>query len=382
MMVNLKSVQLTMIDTIVLYANSKQFRILEPEKFKILGGGQKEGNHGYVVYKQNHTKDELRRGIYKPRLSLTKRFVGKEGIQDLLKIEMSLPKLIYGNNFEEVEDSDYQEIKSILFSKLLDMGVQILSFDDLQVSAVHYSKNIILTDYSTPYEYLQEIRKVDCTKALDMTKTDYSNEGYSFRIRCNSYEVIFYDKLKDLQQAKKSEKKAIENDSGIQLNLFNSIDRKEPFEVLRMEVRLNKREKIKGLLKELGVETELNFQNLFSKSISQKVLLYYLGKIRSSYPSIVSVKKSNEQLLMSVISEYPDMKLRKVLMIIGAKALFDEIGVRAFRELIKSFGARRWYSLRKELKDLVFTSGNDIFQNIEDTIKEGSKLIYLSENKV
>jgi len=64
------------------------------------------------------------------------------------------------------------------------------------------------------------------------------------------------------------------------------------------------------------------------------------------------------------------------------KALFDEMGVRAFRELIKSFGARRWYSLCKELKDLAFTFGNDISQNIENIITEGNKLICFSESKV
>lgn len=371
-----------MIDTIVLYAKSNQFRILEPEKFKILGGGQKEGNHGYVVYIQNHTKDELRRGIYKPRLSLTKRYVGKEGIQDLLKIEMSLPKLLFGNNFQEVEDSDYKEIKSILFTKLLEMGVQILSIDDLEVSAVHYSKNIILTDYSTPYEYLQEIRKIDYTKVLDMTKTDYSNAGYSFRIRCNSYEIIFYDKLKDLQQAKKSQKKAIEPDSVLQLNLFDDTKDNGPFEVLRMEVRLNKRDKIKRLFESLGIDTDLQFQNLFSKSISQKVLLHYLEQIRSNYPSVISLKLSNEQLLMRIISDYPGMKLRKVLMVLGAKALLDEIGVRAFRELIRSFGVRRWYSLRQELKNIVITSGEDIFKNIEDTIKGSHKVGGFNVRKV
>lgn len=357
-----------MIDTIVLYANSKQFRILEPEKFKILGGGQKEGNHGYVVYKQNHTKEELKRGIYKPRLSLTKRYVGKEGIQDLLKIEMSLPKLLFGNNFQELNDSDYQEIKSTLFTKLLEMGVQILSLDDLEVSAVHYSKNIILTDYSTPYEYLQEIKKVDYTKALDMTKTDYSNEGYSFRIRCNSYEIIFYDKLKDLLQAKKSQKKAIEPDSALQLNLFNNTEKKEPFEVLRMEVRLNKRDKIKRLFKDLDIQTELHFKSLFSKSISKKVLLYYFEKIRSNYPSVISLKLSNEKLLMRIRSDYPDMKLRKVLMVLGAKALFDEVGVRAFRELIRSFGLRKWYSIKGELKEIGITSQENIFEKMYQSL--------------
>lgn len=356
-----------MIDTIVLYANKSQFRILEPEKFKILGGGQKEGNHGYVVYKQNHTKEELRRGIYKPRLSLTKRYVGKEGIQDLLKIEMSLPKLLFGNNFQELRDTDYQEIKSTLFTKLLEMGVQILSIDDLEVSAIHYSKNIILTDYSTPYEYLQEIKKVDYTKALDMTKTDYSNEGYSFRIRCNSYEIIFYDKLKDLLQARKSQKKAIEPDSGIQLNLFDN-EKREPFEVLRMEVRLNKRDKIKRLFKDLNIETELHFKNLFSKSISKKVLLHYYEKIRSNYPSVISLKLTYEQLFMRIISNYPEMKLRKVMMILGAKALFDEVGVREFRELIRSFGLRKWYSIKGELKDIVITPQENILEEVYQSL--------------
>lgn len=359
-----------MIDTIVLYANKSQFRILEPEKFKILGGGQKEGNHGYVVYKQNHTKEELRRGIYKPRLSLTKRYVGKEGIQDLLKIEMSLPKLLFGNNFQELRDTDYQEIKSTLFTKLLEMGVQILSIDDLEVSAIHYSKNIILTDYSTPYEYLQEIKKVDYTKALDMTKTDYSNEGYSFRIRCNSYEIIFYDKLKDLLQARKSQKKAIEPDSGIQLNLFDNEKKRKPFEVLRMEVRLNKRDKIKRLFKELNIETELHFKNLFSKSISKKVLLHYFEKIRSNYPSVISMKSTYEQLFMRILSNYPGIKLRKILMIIGAKALFDEVGVREFRELIRSFGQRKWYSIRGELKGIVLTSHEDIFEEVYQSLRD------------
>lgn len=155
------------------------------------------------------------------------KIIQKNSIQNLLKIEISLPKLLYGNNFQELENDDYESIKSILSMKLLDMGVQIHSIDELEVASIHYSKNIILTDYSTPYEYFEEIKKVDFTKALDMTKTGYSNEGYSLRVRYNSFEVIFYDKLKDLQQARKSQKKAIEQDSVLQLNLFSEMQKKE-----------------------------------------------------------------------------------------------------------------------------------------------------------
>ena len=86
------------------------------------------------------------------------------------------------------------------------------------------------------------------------------------------------------------------------------------------------------------------------------------------------MKLSNEKLLMRLISDYPEMKLRKILMILGAKALFDEVGVRAFRELIKSFGKRKWYALRRELHNIVITSGENIFQKIEDTIRERENL--------
>lgn len=359
-----------MIDTIVLYAKQNQFRVLNPEKFKVLGGGQREGNHGYVVFAQNPIKSDLIRGIYKPRLSLTKRFVGKEGIQNVLKIEMSLPKVIYGNNFQELENSDYSQVKSILISKLLDMGVQLLEVDKLEVASVHYSKNIVLTDYSTPYEYLEEIKKIDFSKTLDMTKTDYSNEGYSLRVRCNSYEIIFYDKVKDLLQAKKSQKKAIEKDSAIQLHLFDELQCKKPFEVLRMEVRLNKRNKIKRLFKELGIETEMRFINLFNSEISKNVLLNYIKIMKDKYPVLASIKQTKEKLLMNLIAESPNIKMRKALMIIGAKYLFDEVGVRQFRELIRSFGNRKWYSLKKELKGLCIGITENIFEVLEKAVFE------------
>ena len=56
--------------------------------------------------------------------------------------------------------------------------------------------------------------------SLDVNQTDYRNEGHSYKWHCNSYEVVFYDKIKDLEKAKQSEKRAIEKDNAIQLHLF------------------------------------------------------------------------------------------------------------------------------------------------------------------
>ena len=79
---------------------------------------------------------------------------------------------------------------------------------------------------------------------------------------------------------------------------------------------------------------------------------------------------------MRLTSDYPEMKLRKILMVLGAKALFDEVGVRGFRELIKSFGKRKWYALRSELHNIVITSGENIFQKLRIHKREGESLSF------
>ena len=112
------------------------------------------------------------------------------------------------------------------------------------ISAIHYSKNIPLTDGSTPYHYINKIKEANIQLNLDTNQTDYRNEGHSYKWHCNSYEVVFYDKIKDLEKAKQSDKRAIEKDSALQLNFFPRFaQRKKKLEILRIEVRLNNRKK-------------------------------------------------------------------------------------------------------------------------------------------
>ena len=68
----------------------------------------------------------------------------------------------------------------------------------------------------------KKIKEANIKLLLDTNQTDYRNEGHSYKWHCNSYEVVFYDKIKDLEKAKHSEKRAIEKDSALQLNLFRS----------------------------------------------------------------------------------------------------------------------------------------------------------------
>ncbi len=65
-----------------------------------------------------------------------------------------------------------------------------------------------------------KIKEANIKLSLDTNQTDYRNEGHSYKWHCNAYEVVFYDKIKDLEKAKQSEKRAIEKDNALQLKLF------------------------------------------------------------------------------------------------------------------------------------------------------------------
>ena len=258
-----------MIDTIVLSLTPDMYQIIDPDKFKpaahwaLLANKNKEARLHYstITSKQNGTKKELLKGIYKPHLTLACHRSIQGIVEPLLKVELSLPKLIYGNNFNELCYKDFTTITDKLVAVLATMGIAV-SAENLAhapVVAIHYSKNIPLTDGSTPYHYINKIKEANVRLSLDTNQTDYRNEGHSYKWHCNSYEVVFYDKIKDLEKARQSSKRAMEKDNELQQHLFKTFEKRCKLEFLRMEVRLNKRAKIKQLFKTLKLNADLTF---------------------------------------------------------------------------------------------------------------------------
>ena len=104
-----------MLDTIVLTLRQSEFEVKEMDAFSPSARGLYQapyftlGKRGYVACVQNPTKGELEQGIYKPRLTLTKR-KARGGYDHSLRIEFSAPKLIFGNNFRELEDRDFGRV--------------------------------------------------------------------------------------------------------------------------------------------------------------------------------------------------------------------------------------------------------------------------------
>lgn len=380
-----------MIDTVVLMLDQSMFTILNHDKFHPSTRGLYDptannvssGSRQYLPCKQNPTKADLSQGNYKPRLTVTKRFTRFRTYEITLKVEFSIPKMVFGNNFQELRGTEFSEVIGKLQSSLKDMGVHV--FDQklrtAPISSVHYSKNIALTDYTTPYTYIKELTKLNISKKLDTNKTDYRNEGHSFKYRANTFEVIFYDKIRDLQKAKISEKRSEEKDNSIQLSLLDLIEEQKPFEVLRIEVRLNTRQKIRQVFKGLNLNIEPTFANIYSKEVSQSVLLHYLNEIQAAYPSVLTFKaNTTTESLKSILRANPNLKPTQALELTCLGQIIEEVGIREYRQLIKQYGDYYWYGQNKRLKQLKTASRSTVFTKLANEIEQFEPLNLVTDH--
>ncbi len=374
-----------MIDTIVLLLPHETFTITKPELFKPHAGWVLHGQKGAGIYaKQNPTKKELKDGIYKPRLTLYSSLAKHNAFEPHLKIELSLPKLLFGNNFQELRYKDFDSVAKKLASVLEQMGVQtsakILAHSP--VSGIHYAKNIPLTDGSTPYHYIQKIKEAQTNRTLDAQETRYkmTNEGLCYKWHCNAYEVVFYDKIQDLQKAQKSEKRALEKDNLLQAPLFKKLKaRTKKFEVLRMEVRLNKRQKIKPLFEKLGIRSDLSFKKLFKPAIARKVLLHYLDELAYKRFALLDYKASHDKLLLSTITlNNLHLSPKQVFMLFGFKKALETMNLRELRNMLAHCSPRAWQRLLVDAKQVMLPKTHDSLDFIRNEVEKFKTLTRLT----
>ncbi|MDR3550025.1 MAG: hypothetical protein P4L31_01315 [Candidatus Babeliales bacterium] len=364
-----------MIDTIALTLTKDMFHISDPEAFTPSADWavSNKSQRG-MQSRQNPTKAELNKGIYKPHLTLAHRINEFRKREIMLKIELSLPKLIYGNNFAELRFKDFDTIAQKLVATLKTMGIitTLETISQATVSAVHYSKNICLTDGSTPHSYINKIKEANVSLSLDVNQTDYRNDGHSYKWHANSYEVAFYDKIIDLEKAKTSSKRSIEKDNELQLSLAYQLQkRRTMFEVLRMEVRLNKRAKIKQLFKKLDIKAELTFKKLFKPAISKKVLLHYLDEVEAKRPKLLDYKATSGKALFSdLMFNNPDLGAKQIWQIYGFKMALDTMNIRELRNMHSRFSERTWLRLMADVNKVNLPRAQSPFKIIREQLNK------------
>jgi ribosomal protein L17 len=358
-----------MIDTVIL--------TIERDKFRSLLGGNipqwelHSKRKGYSKMVRNQNSYQKKDGVYRPRIRGITR-----GRTKFMQIEFSIPKLILGNNLEEVKETDFKNVIDTLRQRLVDLGIVISNKElrDASVSSFHPSKNIILKEGYTSSYIIKEFNKINLTKKLDLNKDSFRNEGQSLQCYSNSHSLVIYDKMQDLV---KHEKRAIDKDqTSNQRSLFDDLStKKKQDEVLRLEVRLSRKVKMNQILKKLGYETGPTFKDIFKKDICQKIVQHYWETIiENENLFLFGIEKTPKKLLSDILSEIEPVKAKQAIYLVGLSVLCKEKdGIRDLRNVVSgNLSNRGWYRIATDIKSLnhIKSAQKDPwFIHIENTLK-------------
>lgn len=305
----------------------------------------------YAKFVRNPSKAEKETGKYFPRLTGYKR---QFSIEANVRMEFSVPKLLYLNNLEELEEKDFPQVIEALQDRLKTMGVLITKsiLENAPVSSVHFSKNILLQDGYTVTHLISEMNKVNLRKSFDFAKTRFMNDGQSLYAHTTSHQLVIYDKVADLG---KDKKRAIDKDQTLyQRSLFSVLNKEaEPKEIIRFEIRLSQKQKLNKVFEDLGYEKNPNFRQVFKNEMSKRVVNDYWKKlIKERNLGLFSIAVSIKDILRTLFLADKKLKPKQAIYLLGLFMLAkDENGMRQLRTIVsKRSHDRTWYRIAKDMQ--------------------------------
>lgn len=286
----------------------------------------------------NPSSANKKKGIYQPRLTYTERPIGG-GRSYELAIELSLPKLLHGNNFSELTNADFEAVVKRLSDTIKDTyGIWLFPhrLRQANVRKIDYSKNIIFTDRTPVSNVLANVRTADISKVYDIQNTDFKNGGHVYHIHTNSLDIAIYDKVADLKQERLSPKRSRERDGYTQMNLLDLLEQQKTVTVARLEIRLNGLRKIRSELKKADITHGITFKEMYSSDTSQKLLLHHWQTIFDRIPKGLLDSDTAEHLLINSKKANDDMKMTEALARVGYAYLRQGKDERYIRNLLES----------------------------------------------
>ncbi len=337
-----------MIDTICLLIPKDQMRYLS----EVASWELYSKTDQYVKFVRNPSKAEKETGKYFPRLTGYKRQFSQEAN---VRMEFSVPKLIYLNNLEELEDKDFPKVIEVLQERLKTMGVLVTKsvLENASVSSVHFSKNIVLQDGYTVSHLISEMNKINLRKSFDFARARFINDGDSLYAHTTSHQLVIYDKVADLSKGKK--RAMDKTQTFYQRGLFAELNKEDELqEIIRFEIRLSQKQKMNKVLEDLGYQKNPVFKQVFSTEMSKKVVTDYWKKlIKERNLGLFSLSISIKDILRTLFLADKKLKPKQAIYLLGLFMLAkDENGMRQLRTIIaKRSHDRTWYRIVKDMQE-------------------------------
>ncbi len=344
-----------MIDTVILTIPRDKLEKLENKQGHFPIWTLHKRGIGFEIWIKNSSKEDVKKGLSFIKLTGYIRNSSENRTSPkMVNIEFSVPKLLHANNLDEVEEKDFSIVIDMLHRRLFEMGELVIKKDleNAIVSGFHSSKNIVLSDGYTAYGVIKELSKINLTKKLELTKVNFKNDGNAVQMYAINHSIVYYDKIADLNQNKK---KAVDQDqTSQQFSLFQEIKKTQPkLEILRMEVRLSKKQKMDSVMEKLGFKNNPTFKDVFKKDVCQKIVRWYWDTIiKGENLFLFELSNNPMQLYKDILRKDEKMKVKQAMYMVGLSVLCkDEGGIRELRGISeKRTTQRNWYTISNSIK--------------------------------
>jgi hypothetical protein len=300
------------------------------------------------------SKSYKQKGLYLPQLQYVERPPTKDRAKTrTLNIELSLPKLLFGNNFDELTDELFSAVVNELSKRIwvvYDVKISPADIKQATVARIDYSKNIVFTDRTPVSTIVGVIAMGNIPKTYDVQKIDFRNGGLIYHIHANIMDIVMYDKVADLRQAKVSEKRSHEKYNYTQLKLIDEFEKRKNVTVARFEIRLSTKRKIRNELKAIDESDDLRFCHVFSTAISRKILLRHWENITNQISKNELLADTTTQMLVSHVNTKTDMQFAEASALTLMQLIRKEVNEeRAVRNIIEGLFSKGQYTRLKKI---------------------------------
>lgn len=307
------------------------------------------GYDGPIKTHLNTSKSDKKFGAYHPSFTYYQNHDYINGPKYCINLQVSLPKLLNGNNFVELTDASLDLIIDSLIAELDRIGVTVTKKHILEseIVKIDYAKNIIFKDFTSPSSLIKYFESADISKVYTPQRTNYRGGGRVGHFQNNCEDIVLYDKISDLQSGIKSEGHSQEKDNYIQKDLLASLKSKPGLMVARFEVRLNGKRKIRLTLQQVGLSTTgLTIKDLFKVDVARAVLEYKWRSIVNNIPASILLSSSPDLLFTEIVKQ-EDITAQQAINKFFMAQMLSIHDTRHVRNLIEDrFGHYAWAKLK------------------------------------
>ena len=312
-----------MIDTVTLDFETKRLN-LPANKFQT-----PLTNYGHIwhLYNQTDNRPSYLYREYLPKVV----YVHYERTDYVgLRVTVSIPKLIFGNNLFEVRRKDFDTVCRTLQTKLKAMGITVTQkqIKESRVREVQYSKNIVC--YGLPFIlFWQQINtsKIPDRIGDDVYKVVYKS-GKQITYAGRAKEFTIYDKYTELNAHRQP------------INVDNFWERADTKNILRFEVRYKTADAVKELFAMDSLPTFIEVYK--AGKAKQSILQYWKALEESAYQYEGAQFCSNSHLLYLLAQQNPKARPQTILATCALARLIDENGYQEAKALLnQTFNLRK-----------------------------------------